>query len=204
MANNMCSQDLKAFKDAQKLYKQVAINMCQILSLWPPLRELYGVLPRIARAAAYPPPLMPHSPTWDRLGECRRCVQCHRRGAKLLANSRCVSFSPSLSGLVQRASEATYQHTLWVSMNEDTQLPLLFCMRCGYMAGGRANRLLGPCLPCTSSLKDLSKIRRGILPGGSGHKLSPPWPVKYDPTAVHSLTPTPSRLFLSLKDARRP
>eukprot|EP00959_Pyramimonas_sp_CCMP1952_P191564 4005539-Pyramimonas_sp.AAC.1 len=60
------------------------------------------------------------------------------------------------------------------------------------MAGGRANRLLGPCHACTSSLKDLSKIRRGILPGGPGHKLSSPWPVRYDPTAFNLAAPTPS------------
>ena len=58
-ANAMCVADLKAFTEARKLYKRVAINMLQILVHWPSLKDLYGTLPRISRARAFPAPPRP-------------------------------------------------------------------------------------------------------------------------------------------------
>jgi len=195
--NNLCAADLKSFTDARKLYKQVALNMLQILVHWPPLKPLYGTLSRTQGARVDPPLPRPHSPVWD--GYQWRCQQCHRIGARQLRNSKCVEFAPSVAALINRAAAPDYPHSLWVGQQETSGIPVVFCGRCGHMATARAVKLTGPCHPSGSSQKDLKKLWKGVLPGGNGQRITQPWPIHALPSAPQALTPPPSRLLRALK-----
>ena len=180
-------EDEEAVAQARAVWLRVARVMTRTLALWPPSKELWGVLEREVRPptrqqARRADAASVHRWSWD--GKWWRCTQCHLASRLRVRGKPCVQVAGSLRRLmldhVGPSQPGGAQHQLWVVRRPHPKCGscFVFCRICGAYAGDKAVRLAAPCQGRGASTRvALGYFRRGKDPRTSRPLGSRAWPL---------------------------